>query len=285
MFQLYNKNLNATALITNRLFNTSNKKSTDSLNSSVSVIISPQDIEFLKNSKGQDDILGKGNFGLVKKALWSSHTGAKIQVAVKCLHNNTESDGITDLINEISCMCGLDHKNLIKLYGIVLHSTNIMMVTELAPNGSLYAYLKKKREKKLLMPINKLYSYVYQIASGMEYLEMKKLIHRDLAARNILLSTYDHVKICDFGMTRSVKNEHNETFTMRENHKIPAAWFPPESIREKVFSIKSDVWMFGVTVWEIFSLCEHPWPNLSAAQVRKEQKLVQNYPGNPQYTN
>ena len=67
-------------------------------------------------------------------------------------------------------------------------------------------------------------------------------------------------------MTRSLKS-NDEHYTMKENHKIPVAWYPPESIKDRLFSIKSDVWMFGVTVWEVFTFCDRPWPRMSAAQV------------------
>ena len=176
-----------------------------------------------------------------------------------------------DLVNEISCMCGLDHKNLIKLYGIVLNSnlkhenSMIMMVTELAPYGSLYNYLRKFKDENRLLSVPQLYSYIYQVSCGMEYLESKNLVHRDLAARNLLLYTIDVVKICDFGLTRSLNQ--NGLYTQKESHKIPAAWYPPESIKDKLFSIKSDCWMFGVCVWEIFTLCQHPWPNMSSAEI------------------
>jgi serine/threonine protein kinase len=115
----------------------------------------------------------------------------------------------------------------------------------------------------------------------MEYLESKKLIHRDLAARNILLSSPEHVKICDFGMARSTASSGGQ-YKMNENHKIPCAWYAPESIRHKLFSSKSDVWAFGVTLWECFSLCEQPWPHLSAAEIlgkleRESKRLSQPY--------
>jgi activated CDC42 kinase 1 len=179
---------------------------------------------------------------------------------------------LADVINEVTSMCGLDHKHLIKLYGIVLNSANslnsmLMMVTEYAPCGSLQDYLRKSKSSEKNLPVKQLFSYVYQIANGMEYLENRKLIHRDLAARNILLFTLEHVKICDFGMTRSVKNYDSGFYTVNESQKIPCAWYPPESIREKLFSIKSDVWAFGVTTWEIFTIGDQPWTRMNAIEI------------------
>ena len=251
------------------------KFDTASIAPSVSVIINPADISVAPNS-----VLGQGNFGIVKKAVWTTPQSVKINVAVKCLHENLIDSGsnvpeqqqaFTDFINEISCMCGLQHPNLIKLHGIVLSTSSgsgsMMMVTELAPYGSLLKYLHQKREEGTNLPLGKLFSYAFQVAAGMSYLEKKKLIHRDLAARNILLFSTDQVKIADFGMSRSVKHNQDGMYKMNESHRIPAAWYPPESIRHKMFSIKSDVWMFGVSIWEIFTMGDHPWLNLNIVQV------------------
>lgn len=267
-----------------------NKTRHEQNTSSTPVLIRSSDIQILRDSKGEDQILGVGHFGIVKKAVWSTSSGTtssshcKKTVAVKFLHNKGGQD-TNSLINEIACMCGLDHENLIKLHGVVLdfkhpqqhqqqkHSNGIVMVTELAAYGSLYNYLRRIRKKKNILPVKKLYSYVYQIAAGMEYLEGKSLIHRDLACRNILLATTDLVKICDFGMTRNVDSQNDGSYMMTDNHMIPCAWYPPESIREKLFSSKSDCWMFAVTAWEVFTLCDHPWSNMNAVQVILIQKF------------
>lgn len=190
---------------------------------------------------------------------------SKLNVAVKLLHENIMSDS-SDFLNEISYMCGLSNKNLTKLYGIVLttqQKTAMCMVTELAPMGSLLDFIRSDKNDILF---TMLHSFAYQISCGMEFLEAKLLIHRDLAARNILLFTRDKVKICDFGMMRRL-GEKKAFFKIEPNSKIPYSWYPPESLKDKLFSIKSDVWTFGITLWEIFSFGDRPWSNLGSTQV------------------
>ena len=170
-----------------------------------------------------------------------------------------------DFLNEISYMCGLNHKNLTKLYGIALTTERktAIMVTELAPMGSLFNFIQSERENILYTMLQ---SYSYQIVCGMEFLESKCLVHRDLAARNILLFSRDKVKICDFGMMRRLK-EKKDFLKIEPNSKVPYSWYPPEALKNKLFCIKSDVWTFGITLWEIFSFGERPWSNLSSKQV------------------
>lgn len=139
----------------------------------------------MKDKSGKEEILGTGQFGVVKKAVWTrSRLGGRLTVAVKCLHQgNLESQSFVDIVNEISAMCNLNHPNLIKLYGIVFNggsnnrgeapqsssSSNdiVMMVTELAPHGSLYAYLRKLKLDNKNPPLSQIYSFIYQI--GISY--------------------------------------------------------------------------------------------------------------------
>lgn len=134
----------------------------------MSQIISANAIEFVKNRSGEDEILGTGHFGLVKKAIWTRTPTSRLTVAVKCLHQDPAAplnqQAMLDIVNEVSAMCTLNHTNLIKLYGIVFNAdAGIMMVTELAAHGSLYAYLRKFKLDKKYPPLNQIYSFIYQI--------------------------------------------------------------------------------------------------------------------------
>ncbi|GIY81926.1 activated CDC42 kinase 1 [Caerostris extrusa] len=194
--------------------------------------------------------LGDGSFGVVMKGEWTTVSGTTIPVAVKILKEDAVSlpGAFKDFIEEVNAMHCLNHPNLIRLFGVVLLSP-LMMVTELAPLGSLRDSLRKECHHT---PVSFLIDYAVQIAAGMSYLESKQYIHRDLAARNVLLATKQKVKIGDFGLMRALPNQE-DCYVMTEHKKVPFPWCAPESLKSRQFSHASDTWMFGVTLWEMFT--------------------------------
>jgi activated CDC42 kinase 1 len=212
--------------------------------------------------------LGMGEFGVVQQGVWCNE-GERIQVAIKCLSRDRMQSNMVEFLKEASIMHNIDHPNIVRFFGVVLPNVegSLMLVTELAPLRSLLECLKEPSLRSSF-PVLTLCDFAYQICDGMQYLEANRLIHRDLAARNILVFSKSKVKISDFGLSRALgqgKDYYQTNFNV--NLKLPIAWCAPECISYLRFTTSSDVWAFGVTLWEMFSYGFQPWAALTGQQI------------------
>ncbi|KAM4795875.1 tyrosine-protein kinase Lck [Rhinophrynus dorsalis] len=199
--------------------------------------------------------LGAGQFGEVWMGFYNGHT----KVAIKSLKQGTMSPAA--FLAEANLMKQLQHPRLVRLNAVVTQEP-IYIVTEYMENGSLVDYLKTPEGSRLNM--YKLIDMSAQVAEGMAFLERKNYIHRDLRAANILVSESLCCKIADFGLARVI--EHNE-YTAREGAKFPIKWTAPEAINYGTFTIKSDVWSFGILLSEIITYGRIPYPGMTNPEV------------------
>ncbi|KAM9495935.1 tyrosine-protein kinase FRK [Clarias gariepinus] len=221
--------------------------------------------------------LGAGQFGEVYEGLWNSTTS----VAVKTLRpGNMDSQ---DFLREAQIMKKLRHPKLIQLYAVCSVGEPIYIITELMTHGSLLEYLQKDKGEFVAMCDQ--VEMGAQVAAGMAYLELQNYIHRDLAARNVLVGENNICKVADFGLARVFKAEGDgdyelddddeRVYEVKQGTKLPVKWTAPEALHENKFTIKSDVWSFGILLYEIVTFGQTPYPTLTNAQVM--QRLRANY--------
>ncbi|XP_023346655.1 tyrosine-protein kinase Src42A isoform X2 [Eurytemora carolleeae] len=211
--------------------------------------------EIDRNSLKFNRKLGHGQFGEVWEGLWNSTT----PVAIKTL--KTGSMDPKDFLSEAAIMKKLRHPKLIQLYAVCTLEEPIYIITELMKNGSLLEFLQGKG-RTLKLP--QLIDMSAQIAAGMAYLESQNYIHRDLAARNVLVGDNHVVKIADFGLARLIKEDEYEA---RVGARFPIKWTAPEAANYSRFSIKSDVWSFGILLTELVTYGRIPYPGMTNAEV------------------
>ncbi|XP_077343211.1 tyrosine-protein kinase FRK [Lithobates pipiens] len=209
--------------------------------------------------------LGQGQFGDVWEGLWNN----AISVAIKTLKPGSMKP--EDFLREAQLMKKLRHPKLIQLYAVCSLEEPMYIITELMRYGSLLSYLKNDNGSTVRVPQQ--VDMAAQVASGMAYLETQNFIHRDLAARNVLVGENSVYKVADFGLARVF--EDDDVYESKNDIKLPLKWTAPEAIRHSKFTVKSDVWSFGILLYEIVSYGKMPYPGWNGRQTLEQ--LEQGY--------
>ncbi|MBN3299473.1 EPHA6 protein, partial [Amia calva] len=208
-------------------------------------------------------VIGAGEFGEVCSGRLRTPGKREIPVAIKTLKGGYVERQRRDFLREASIMGQFDHPNIIRLEGVVTKSRPVMIVVEYMENGSLDSFLRKHDGH---FTVIQLVGMLRGIASGMKYLSDMGYVHRDLAARNILVNSNLVCKVSDFGLSRVLEDDPEAAYTTRGG-KIPIRWTAPEAIAYRKFSSASDVWSYGIVMWEVMSYGERPYWEMSNQDV------------------
>ncbi|XP_070078003.1 focal adhesion kinase 1 isoform X18 [Equus caballus] len=188
--------------------------------------------------------IGEGQFGDVHQGVYLSPENPALAVAIKTCKNCTSDSVREKFLQEALTMRQFDHPHIVKLIGVITENP-VWIIMELCTLGELRSFLQVR---KYNLDLASLILYAYQLSTALAYLESKRFVHRDIAARNVLVSSNDCVKLGDFGLSRYMEDS---TYYKASKGKLPIKWMAPESINFRRFTSASDVWMFGVCMWEI----------------------------------
>ncbi|XP_044203672.1 ephrin type-A receptor 2a [Thunnus albacares] len=210
-------------------------------------------------------VIGVGEFGEVFWGMMKNPGRGEVTVAIKTLKPGYSEKQRQDFLSEASIMGQFSHPNIIRLEGVVTKFKHAMIVTEYMENGALDTYLKDRDGE--IAPYQ-LVGMLRGIAAGMKYLSDMSYVHRDLAARNVLVNSNLECKVSDFGLSRVLEDDAEGTYTTRGG-KIPIRWTAPEAIAYRKFTSASDVWSFGIVMWEVMAFGERPYWDMSNHEVMK----------------
>ncbi|KAK5853852.1 hypothetical protein PBY51_014975 [Eleginops maclovinus] len=232
-----------------------------------------QDMMVMRNLLSIGKILGEGEFGSVVEGRLQQPDGTSEKVAVKTMKLDSFSQReIEEFLNEAACMKDFNHPNVISLLGVCLevgpgNFPKPMVILPFMKYGDLHSFLLRSRlgESPLFLPTQTLLKLMVDIALGMEYLSGRNFLHRDLAARNCMLRDDMTVCVADFGLSKKIYS--GDYYRQGRIAKMPVKWIAVESLADRVFTVKSDVWAFGVTMWEIATRGMTPYPGIQNHEI------------------
>ncbi|XP_031710576.1 ephrin type-B receptor 3 isoform X1 [Anarrhichthys ocellatus] len=212
-----------------------------------------------------EEVIGAGEFGEVCRGRLKQSGRREMVVAIKTLKAGYTERQRRDFLAEASIMGQFDHPNVIRLEGVLTRSCPVLIITEFMENGALDSFLRLNDGR---FTMTQLVGMLRGIAAGMKYLSDMNYVHRDLAARNILVNSNLVCKVSDFGLSRFLDDTSADpTYTSSLGGKIPIRWTAPEAIAFRKFTSASDVWSYGIVMWEVVSYGERPYWDMSNQDV------------------
>ncbi|XP_050081672.1 tyrosine-protein kinase hopscotch isoform X2 [Anopheles aquasalis] len=217
------------------------------------------------------ETLGEGNYGRVYRGTLEEGS-ASMPVALKTLHDDRPDMERTliDFHREVDIMKTLRHKNIVRFIRFIDDPPKFVVVMEYVPQGSLLSFLGYERYNLQELDLLRM---ARDIANGMHYLFQKKIVHRDLAARNILVESIDCVKISDFGLAQMT--EGSNYYVAKNTRELPIRWYAPETLETQKYSFQSDIWSYGVTLYEMFTFGNTPYAEVDVRSAQQLYDLLQ----------